>query len=926
MSASLLSTKFYIPHARADGVSRPRLTEKLLASLNQPGCFALLSGPAGFGKTTLLSEFVTQLRRPVGWVSLDEGDNDPIRFWTYLIAACQSVQEEIGKSALALFHTPQPLPDDTIPTILINDLARLDCDIVLVLDDYHVINNPSIDGGLSFLLVHLPEKLHIILSTRVDPPWPLARFRARNQLIELRAVDLRFTIGEAAAFLNQMMGLNLSAEDVAALEARTEGWIAGLQLAALSMKGRSDLAGFVKAFTGSHVYVAEYLVEEVLRHQPEEVQTFLLQTSILERLNATLCEAVTGRPDGQAILMRLQRTNLFVVPLDDEGQWFRYHHLFADLLKARLRQAFPAEAIATLHRRASRWFAQAVQESGLGERAALVSQAIEHALAAADYAYAVQLIEAYAAEIMNQWYIQTVQDWLRLLPAEWSAQSPKTNLAFARLHMTRGDFSQAAPYLERLEAMFADPQTGERDVPFSSALMADWLALQAIVLNAQGKPGKALELARQALEKSPEKDLDTRSRVYLALATAYQQLDEPERATEAYQQIIHLGRSAANIVIELLGISALALMVIERGQLRYGFELAAQGIERLELADVLSPICAGLYGELGQVSFHWGHLDQAERYLKRAAQVSALGGFSDAEVFYAIARSRICHMRGDLDAAEQEIGAALQGMRTEAPLVVREEVVAQQVNVLLARQNLAAAEHTLAQANDREKLPDLEPGQNLTYPQGLLYNCALRIQLQRARLGSKPAASPNGLDLAGRLLTALLHRQYIPLALETLLLRAQLHTVLGNPQAGQADLAAALDLAEPEGFLSVFVMEGRPIAEFLARLYEHTEPRSSRAQFIPKILDVFSSGQGLSPAPPIERPAGNQDMVLCDPLTERELDVLRLMKEGQTYAEIAGRLVVSINTVRSHVKSIYGKLGSNNRTAALEAARQMKLL
>ena len=297
MSVSLLSTKLHIPHTRANGVSRPRLTEKLLAGVKRSGSFVLLSGPAGFGKTTLLSECATQLQHPVAWVSLDEADNDPIRFWTYLITACQTIQREIGESALELLQTPQSLPDEIIPTLLINDLVKLKNDLVLVLDDYHAIHNPSIHADVSFLLDHLPDNLHLVVSTRVDPPWPLARFRARNQLIEIRAADLRFTTEETAAFLNQVMGLNLSAEDVAALEARTEGWIASLQLAAISMKGRSDITGFIKAFTGSHVYVAEYLIEEVLNYQSEEVKTFLLQTSILERLNAGLCAAVSGLPD-----------------------------------------------------------------------------------------------------------------------------------------------------------------------------------------------------------------------------------------------------------------------------------------------------------------------------------------------------------------------------------------------------------------------------------------------------------------------------------------------------------------------------------------------------------------------------------------------------------------------------------------------------
>jgi len=272
MSVSLLLTKLNIPHTRASGVIRPRLTEKLFDGVNRPGSFVLLSGPAGFGKTTLLSEFVGQLGQPVAWVSLDEGDNDPIRFWTYLITACQSFQPKVGESALAFFQTSQPLPDDAIPTILINDLVRLESDLILILDDYHLIHNPFIHAALGFLLDHIPDRLHLVLSTRVDPPWPLARFRARGQLLEIRAVDLRFTTEEAAAFLHQVMELNLSTEDVAALEAHTEGWVASLQLAAISMRGRSDVAGFIQAFTGSHVYVADYLIEEVLEHQTEETK------------------------------------------------------------------------------------------------------------------------------------------------------------------------------------------------------------------------------------------------------------------------------------------------------------------------------------------------------------------------------------------------------------------------------------------------------------------------------------------------------------------------------------------------------------------------------------------------------------------------------------------------------------------------------
>lgn len=337
MALSLLSTKFYIPPLRADNVPRPRLTEKMLSGVDRPRSFTLLSGPAGSGKTTLLSQFAAHLERPVAWLSLDQTDDDPGRFWTYFITACQQIVAGIGEGALGLLGAGEPLPDETIPTLLINDLAAAEQMLVLVLDDYHAIQDAAVHDSLLFLLDHQPDNLHVVLSTRADPPWPLARYRARNRLVEIRAQALRFSLEETAEFLNGTMQLDLAPEDVAALEARTEGWVAGLQLAAVAMQtprsplsqpGSGDAAGFVRAFAGSHVYVAEYLLDEVLKRQPADVQAFLLQTSILERLSAGLCEAVTGQREGQTMLATLRQANLFVIPLDSEGGWYRYHQRF----------------------------------------------------------------------------------------------------------------------------------------------------------------------------------------------------------------------------------------------------------------------------------------------------------------------------------------------------------------------------------------------------------------------------------------------------------------------------------------------------------------------------------------------------------------------------------------------------------------------
>lgn len=405
--ASILSTKFYIPAVRADGVPRPRLTQVLLAGLQRPRSLVMISGPAGFGKTTLLAELAAQAPGKLAWLTLDESDNDPVRFWSNVVAACRVLQPEIGSAALRRLTSPPQPTDDAIPTALINDIATQKQAFVLVLDDFHVIQNPGLHAGAAFLFDNLPDNLHPVIATRIAPLWPLARWRARNQLVEIRAADLRFTPDETRRFLHQAAGLDLTSEDLTALEKRTEGWAAGLQLAALSLRDRGNVGAFLHDFSGSNVYVAEYLVEEVLQRQTDAVQAFLLQTAILERLNAGLCRAVTGTAESGEMLANLQRANLFLLPLDDAGRWFRYHALFADLLRARLHLRFPAQEIAELHRRAAGWYAAA----------GLAADAVAHALAGEDDELAAQLVEQAALPTILQAHIRTVEGWLNALPA-----------------------------------------------------------------------------------------------------------------------------------------------------------------------------------------------------------------------------------------------------------------------------------------------------------------------------------------------------------------------------------------------------------------------------------------------------------------------------------------------------------------------------
>ena len=919
MSVSLLATKFYIPHIRESMVARPRLIEKLRAGIKQAGAMVLISSPAGFGKTTLLAELAKQIK-PLAWISLDEGDNDPITFWTYLITACQSIQPKVGESAMALLQSPQPFPEEAIPTILVNDLSKLDREIVLILDDYHVIQNQSVHDTITFLLEHLPDPLHIVLSTRVDPPLPLPRLRARNQLIELRAADLRFSNYEAAEFLNQVMRLNLSAGDVASLEARTEGWIAGLQLAALSMKGRSDLAGFIEAFTGSHVYVAEYLVEEVLQRQPGETQNFLLQTSILERLSAGLCEAVTGYPDGQAILTNLQHMNLFVIPLDDEGQWFRYHHLFSDLLQARLRQSISAEAVAELYQYASTWC----------EQEGMVNEAINYALAVCDYPRVVRLVEKIALPTILQAHVKTIDAWLQAIPREYIEKSPRLNMAFAWLNLLRGTPDQAKSYLNRLAVIFSADESVQ-----DSSLQGEWLALQSKQFAMQGKPAESRDLAHRALQILPEADVLVRTMLHLNLADACEQTHDYDGANETFQMIVREAQARGDFATEIIGMSGQARMLLMQGCLYPAFALAMRGVRRLETTGQATPFSATFFGELGQIYYHWHQLDQARDHSLRSIQVSGVSGYNDPEIYHHVMLSRIHQMDGDWEASAREMQHASDLARKIPPAMVREQVISQQVRVDLALDRLTAAQTALQPEGfgfeETFDFPFLPPDANVLHPLALLYNSALRILLYRTAMGNGGKNLKRGVELADLVLAGELRCSQIPAALETLLLRSQMKAALSDQDGSLADAAQALKLAEPEGFISIFVEEGPQVAEILNTLLKRNLSGTVQPDYVKEILAAFPVGTSpmfASSASNIGRAATIVDHSLApiESLTSRELEVLRLIAGGDSNRGIAEKLVITLSAVKKHTGNIFRKLNVSSRTQALVRARQSGIL
>jgi LuxR family maltose regulon positive regulatory protein len=879
---------------------RPRLTKKLLAGVNQPGTFVLLSGPAGFGKSSLLGEFVAQLQRPVAWVSLDEGDNDAVRFWSYLITACQSVRPGVGESALELFKSPLPLPYDAIPSILVNDLAELDGNLVLVLDDYHVIQNGAIQTALSFLLDHLPDKLHIVLSTRVDPPWPLARFRARNKLIEIRAKDLRFTTEEAAAFLNQVMGLNLSAEDVTALETRTEGWIAGLQLAALSMQGRSDIAGFIKAFTGSHVYVAEYLVEEVLQHQSEDIQIFLLRTSILGRLNASLCEAVTGLQDGQAVLTTLHRANIFVIPLDDEGLWFRYHQLFADLLQARLRQSLPADAITTLHSRASQWY----------ERNGFVIEAVNHALAAQDFETAADLIQQNASKITIRGELTTLLQWIEALPADVSRRHPQIIISKAWTLTLAGAQPQVESLLQEIEAQIeiSDETPEARELRGNAAAIRGYFAMLA------GKYVRALELTELAEALLPENSVQARSILPYTLGQVYRGQGEYEKAAEAFIHLAHIGEISNELLVWATGETEVVNTRHAQGRLREASETARQALQRMADKGALPfGSLAKLEVALCDVLREQNELDEAYQRVTGVIERIKAWDMPTDRLFAYLTLTRVQESQGNFAGALESLHIAKE-LRSSHPVLMSlgRSVDIYQIRLLMATHDVPAAARLM---------DNLQPGMsqmvNIRDQELIMFARVRLAQGKNDEAGAILAPLSSDTEAGGRMSAML----------ESLALQARALDAQGDRETAVTILIKALKFAEPEGFAGIFVDEGEVMQSLLAAIARQLESAIDPALislkvYVAKLLEAFPANQK---AGAVSHPQAKADG-LIKPLTTRELEVLQLIAAGDSNQTIADKLVITVSAVKKHISNIFGKLNVNSRTKALVRARQRGLL
>lgn len=909
--SSLLATKLYIPAPRPNRVPRPRLTERM--ERGSVGPLTLVSAPAGFGKSTLLSEWAHTGGRQVAWVSLDEGENDPIRFLCYVATALQRLFPEpapgLGEDTLAALRqmqTPSMELLEPVLTGLLNEVHALDQDVVLVLDDYHVIESPAVHQIVQFVLDRLPPRLHLVIATRVDPPLPLSRLRARGQLTEIRAQDLRFTPQEAADFLNRAMGLSLPASSVEALEERTEGWAVGLQMAALSLQGREDVRGFIEHFTGSHRYVLDYLTDEVLSRQPEGLRDFLLRTAILNRLSGPLCDAVTGRQDGQAVLEELEAANLFLIPLDDTRTWYRYHHLFGTLLHHQLERKEGKAGVAVLHERASDWFAA----NGHPE------DALEHALAAGAHDRAVELVSQHALPRLMRGDAGTVLRWIQSLPPEWIRSRPWLRLVYTWALMTTFQVPAAEEQVRELENDLEREPDPE--------LVGHVETLRGLITRINGSPEEALELYRRAEEHLPEDDLISRS--ILAMEQGFTSLlaGDFAAAAEAFQKAEAASRDSEHILVVLLTQGHQAEIKITQGKLREAVEIARRSLrlasEAVPPGEPVSPAASMAYAVLAEVEREQNDLGAAMEHASRAVDLGRRGGLADGLLGGSLTQMRVLTAHGDFAGAFESLGRAEEVVRRvgqprwlevieafRARLHLRRHRVESAPGALDAALRWARDSGVLARWLERREVPLLED---------------LRPDVAALTLARLLRAEGNGKEALALLDELRSHSEaagWYRTVIEALCIEASIRREEDREGALEA-LRRALAFAEPEGFARIFTGEGPA----LASLIEQAAPGTVSPDYTRRLLTAFGlEAPETAPAP---APAAPSADLLSDRLSDREIEVLRLIATGLSNAETGRKLFIAPSTVKKHLENIYDKLGTRSRTQAIARAREIGVL
>ncbi|MBI5964548.1 MAG: tetratricopeptide repeat protein [Chloroflexi bacterium] len=901
MPNTIIKTKINAPALRHSLVSRKKIVTKLSDGIRAGRKLTLISAPAGFGKTTLVSEWISCGEISAAWISLDENDGDTSRFLTYLIAALQTLISGVGDGVWAALQSSQPIPATELLTTLLNELETTEDDFILVLDDYHAVDSHAVDELLTFLVEHMPPSLHLVITTREDPALPLARLRAKNQLTEIRTADLRFTESEAADFLNQVMGLNLTAEDASALDKRTEGWVAGLQLAALSMQGKADAAEFIRSFSGTNQFVLDYLLEEVLQKQPEAVQEFLLHTSILNRLNGSLCVALwQGETlSAQTMLEQLERANLFVIPLDDERRWYRYHHLFRDLLRQRLGQKQDKEAISQLHIRASEWFGQS------GE----IGEAFHHALAAADFERAARLTESAWLGMDETFQTGTWLGWVNQLPLSVRRVRPVLLTQMGWSYMDAGNAEASESSLKDAEACLKNPLEDLvivepeqfRTLPVRIAMARAYNA------QVQNRFADTVKFAEMAQDMAPPDDEFLQAQASSILSTTYWASGELDKAYAFMSNWVDAAQQADNFAFAVAASFAKADILIAQGRLRDAIQVYQTAL-KLATTHGVESITAHHHLGLGLLYHEMGEDERAASHLQKSFELGRQTPIVGWAYRKSLAQAYLKEFEGDHDAALEALDEA-QRFYVRTPIPNLRPVGAMKARIYLKQGQLMNAQ-TWARKS----------GLSLRDAPDYLHEFE-RVTLARIALAEVNVNFSDVLSSLERHLKLAETQNRLASQIEILIVLSLAFHAKGEQANAIALLEQALKLAKFEGYLRLFVDEGELMRLLILDLRSALES-SARTEVQPLFGYVEKLLAGFSQPTQLQK----SKTELIDPLSDRELEVLRLIAQGLSNQELTRKLFVTLSTVKGHNLRIFAKLQAKSRTEAVARARELGLL
>ena len=890
MQTTILSTKLYTPPSRETLIARSRLTAILSNAL--PKGFTLVSAPAGYGKTTMVSSWLRETGSISAWLSLEESDNDPVTFLQYLLTALQKVVPSIRFDLLDLVEGCQPAALQALMNILINEIARYDGQFVLVLDDFHLVQDQSVLDVVAFLIEHIPARqMHLVLISRTDPALPLSRLRARSQMVEIRADQLRFTPDEVAALVNGVMGFNLSTDEISAMYVRTEGWAAALQLAGLSMQDCQDIPGFITAFSGSHHYIVDYLADEVLKHQDESTRSFLLQTSILTRMCASLCNSLLevkadGHSlEGQSMLETLERMNLFIIPLDEERRWYRYHHLFADVLHRRLEYQYP-ELLPALYQRASTWY----------EKNGLIAEAIQYALSSGDLERVSQLVEQNGCYLLMSGEVFTLVKWIETVesyfPAHpWLVIQKGWALTLAGRMQPAEQAFQVADSL--VSAMSPTPEV--------DTMVGTISAGRAFCADVLGDNTMAARLAQQALDLLPDTDPMSQSMRSVATGTLAKTIfvsGDLDHAKQIYERALEIGRAANNVEMIINTNADIGNILIEQGKLGQAERLLLEILPMTVRTDGQRlPLSARIFSDLSKVYYEWNKLEQAAHFVHQCLEVSQQWGNIEMQASGCLMRARIELAHANLEKVRAYLHTAEH--------INRDNQLApwNSIRIEAYLEHFWLLQGSLEKVSQRLKASSINPADEITYLHEPRYLILLRWLLTD---GDYEAA----LGLAQRMLKKANDGQRMLRVVELMVLQSLAYQGMKDIISAGSTLERAVSLAQPEGYKRVFLDEG----ERLVKLLHLVKSTQDATRYANELLEVLSPATGLAPGPA---------QLLIEPLSGREIEVLMLIETGLSNHEIASKLFISITTVKRHISNIYAKLDVKTRTQAVARGREL---